>query len=355
MTLLPPSWVQGTNIAEGVIPIYLKRIRQQGACHYIISETYADHGILKSRDLMDLGPDPASYIQYFDRHSFGFQSVIEENLQKKGVRFRTDEIERIFRPFLKPEIRRIIETFDRSPHFRMQVSCNLAELAPGQRKVHMFDARRLYYLRFGRIDSGELGRRNWKFLNVFLCRSRDEIESDLDTMELPLPTGEYAAYVYASLGIPLVVPHHLREYPSALDRENLDRLVLQELCRINSDEEFFLGVQWENDSLHPYLSKYAWLYFDSEFQSPAWFESFRSQMDLNKTASARSVQAAFEIFEISAGQFSRMSGKELTRLFRLKAKKIHPDKGGEHENFLRLSEAYDHLMKIKKRTDPVRN
>ena len=321
----------------------------------MISETYADHGILKSRDLMDLGPDPAAYIQYFDRHSFGFQSVIEENLQKKGVRFRTDEIERIFRPFLKPEIRRIIETFDRSRHFGLQVSCNLGELAPGRRKVHKFDARRLYYLRFGRIDSGELGLRDWKFLNVFLCRSRDEIESDLDRMELALPAGEYAAYVYASLGIPLVVPKHLREYPSALDRENLDRLVLQELCRINSDEEFFLGVQRENDSLHPYLTKYAWLYFDSEFQSQTWFEGLRSPMGFDKTASARPIQAAFEIFEISAGQFSRMSARELTRLFRLKAKKIHPDKGGEHENFLRLSEAYDRLMEIKKRKEPGRN
>ncbi len=347
--------VQGTITAEGVIPIYLKRIRQHGAYNYMIRETYPDNGILKSRDLMDLGPDPAAYIQYFDRHSFGFQSVIEENLQKQGVRYRTDEIERIFRPFLKPEIRRIIETFDRSRHFRLQVSCNLEELAPCHRKVHMFDARRLYYLRFGRFDSGELGLRNWKFLNVFLCRSRDEIESDLDRMELALPAGEYAAYVYASLGIPLVVPHHLREHPAALDRENLDRLVLQELCRINSDEEFFLGVQRENDSLHPYLSKYAWFYFDSEFQSQTWFDGFRSSSGVNRTASVRPVQAALEIFEISAAQFSRMSGKELTRLFRLKAKKMHPDKGGEHENFLRLSEAYVHLMEIKKRTKPGRN
>ncbi len=338
-----------------MIPIYLKRIRQRGAYHYIISETYSDHGILKSRDLMDLGPDPATYIQYFDGHSFGFQSAIEENLPKKGVKFRTDEIERVFRPFLKPEIRRIVETFDRSRHFRLHVSCNPGELASGQTKVHMFDARRLYYLRFGRIDSGELGLRHWKFLNVFLCRSRDEIESDFDGMELELPAGEYAAYVYASLGIPLFVPHHLREYPSALDREDIDRLVLQELCRINSDEEFFLGVQRENDSLHPYLSKYAWFYFDSEFQSQTWFEGFRSPGGFNTAASARPVQAALEIFEISAGQFSRMSGKELTRLFRLKAKKMHPDKGGEHENFLRLSKAYHHLMEIKKRTEPGRN
>jgi len=304
---------------------------------------------------MDLGQDPASYILYFDRHSFAFQPVIEENLQKKGGKFRTDEIEHILRPFLKPEIRRIVETFDRSRHFRLQASCNLEELAPGQRKVHMFDARRLYYLRFGRIDSGELGLKHWKFLNVFLCRSRDEIESDFDTMELALPAGEYAAYVYASLGIPLFVPQRLREYPSAIDRENLDRLVLQELCRINSDEEFFLGVERENDTLHPYLSKYAWFYFDSEFQTQTWFESFRSPRGFNEAVPALPVQTAFEIFEISAGQFSRMSSKELTRLFRLKAKKMHPDKGGEHENFLRLSGAYDHLMEIKKKTEPGRN
>ncbi len=341
-----------------MISFYLKRVRQRGAYHYIIGETYPDRGVLKSRDLMDLGPDPSVYIQYFGRYGFAFQSVIEENLEKAGARFASDEIERLFKPFLKPEIRRIVETFDRYRRSRLHVSCNLEELVPGQRKVHIFDARRLYYLRLGRIDSGELGLRRWKFLDLFLCKSRDEIESDLDMMEQALPPREYATYVYASLGVPLLLPQYLRDYPSALDREKLDRLVLLELCKINLDEDFFLGVDRENGFLHQYLRKYAWYYFDSESRTGTSFEHFRSARGSGKPASLRpahSLQDAYRVFGVSAEQFSRMSLRELTSIFRRKAKKIHPDSGGEHEDFLRLSEAYEQLMEIKKKTKPGRN
>jgi hypothetical protein len=340
-----------------VISFYLKRIRQRGAYHYVIGETFSKGGVLTSRDLMDLGPDPSIYIQYFDRHAFAFESVIEENLEKSGVRFTSDEIERLLKPFLKPEIRRIIETFDRSRRSRVQVSCNLEELVPGQRQVHIFDARRLYYLRSGRTDSGELAQRSWKFLEVFLCKSRDEIESDLDRMEQALPPREYPAYVYASLGVPLLLPGYLRDYPSAIGREKLDSLVLAELCKINSDEDFFLGVPREDGFLHQYLRKYVWYYFDFEFRTETSFEGFRFSGGPGRPAPpgpAHSLQDAYRVFEISAEQFSRMSSRELTSIFRRKAKKIHPDRGGEHEDFLKLSAAYEHLVEIKKKTGPRR-
>jgi hypothetical protein len=252
---------------------------------------------------------------------------------------------------------RIVEAFDRSRHSRVRVSCNLAELVPGQRQVHMFDARRLYYLRLGRTDSGELAQRHWKFLDVFLCKSRDEIESDLDMMEHALPPGEYPAYVYASLGVPLLLPRYLRDYPAALDRGKLDRLVMTELCKINSDEDFFLGVQREDGFLHHYLRKYAWYYFDSEFGTETSFEGFRFARGPGKPTSLRttySLQDAYRVFGVSAEQFTRMSRRELTSIFRRKAKKIHPDRGGEHEDFLKLSEAYEQLMEIKKKTGPGR-
>jgi hypothetical protein len=342
---------------EGVISLYLKRVRHPDAYHYIISQTYSDLGVLKARDLMDLGPDPSVYIQYFDRHGFAFHSVIEQSLQEAGVEFGSDELERLFKPFIKPEIRKIIETFDRSHRSRVQVACNLEELVRNRRKVHIFDARRLYYLRLGRIDSGELGLGHWKSLNVFPCKSRDEIESYLDTLERRLPPSEYAAYVYASLGVPLVFPQYLRDYPSALDREQLDRLVLLELCKINSDEDFFLGVDREDRFLHPYLRKYTWLYFDSEFETETSFEGFgfASRFRPASLRPAPSLQDAYGIFEMSAEQFSRISGRELTSIFRRKAKKIHPDRGGEHEDFLKLSEAYEQLMEIKKKTKPGHN
>jgi DnaJ-class molecular chaperone len=42
-----------------------------------------------------------------------------------------------------------------------------------------------------------------------------------------------------------------------------------------------------------------------------------------------------------------MTKRGLTRLYRRMAKKLHPDKGGEHEKFIQLSEAYQELLKGK--------
>jgi curved DNA-binding protein CbpA len=43
-----------------------------------------------------------------------------------------------------------------------------------------------------------------------------------------------------------------------------------------------------------------------------------------------------------------MSKKELTRLYRKKAKDLHPDTGGDHQTFVELSEAYEKLLlKVK--------
>jgi DnaJ-class molecular chaperone len=56
------------------------------------------------------------------------------------------------------------------------------------------------------------------------------------------------------------------------------------------------------------------------------------------------VERAYELFGITREQFMRMSRKELTRLYRREAKKMHPDRGGSHEDFLELSEAYEKLL-----------
>ncbi|WP_363330992.1 J domain-containing protein [Desulfonatronospira sp.] len=40
-----------------------------------------------------------------------------------------------------------------------------------------------------------------------------------------------------------------------------------------------------------------------------------------------------------------MSRRELTRIYRRRALKMHPDKGGDHEEFIRLNEAYQTLLK----------
>jgi DnaJ-class molecular chaperone len=42
-----------------------------------------------------------------------------------------------------------------------------------------------------------------------------------------------------------------------------------------------------------------------------------------------------------------MNKKDLTRLFRQRAKELHPDQGGNHERFIELSGAYASLLARK--------
>lgn len=301
---------------------------------------------------MDLGMDPSAFIRYPGGNGFYFDATVEETLTAKGVEFSTEDIEGIFAPFLKPQYRVILKKFRHRQNSPTKVRCGLDRVVPDQRDVHIFDARRLYYLRFGRIDSGELGTRHWKWLNVFLSKSRDEIEGMLDAMERELPPGEYATYAYSSLGVSLFFPQYLRDYPYAMDRGKVDEYVVDALCRLNSDKDFFLGVEdspW--NGLHPYLSKYAWLYFDSEFQPEIWSEGFWFNTKFNRPTPPPSrsvpVEAACELFGISVPQFQKMSKKELARFYRRKAKKMHPDHGGVHEDFVKLSEAYERLLAMK--------
>ncbi|MGC8490524.1 MAG: hypothetical protein ACP5SH_02190 [Syntrophobacteraceae bacterium] len=306
---------------------------------------------MKSRDLMDLGPDIFAHINYAGTHGFWLNPDIEETLQEMGVKFVSEDLEEVFKPFLRPDIRKILDQFDPVRRPVGQIGFTIDELAPGHRKVHLFDARRLYFLRLGRIDRGELGAKHWKFLNALLLKSRDEIEVYIERMEHQLRPDEYAPYVYACLGIALLLPAALRAYPGGVSPEKMDRFVIEELCRIDDDEDFFLGVCRQNGgSLHPYLIKYAWLYFDFPFQAQSRSERFHFEREYSRPPVSRpsmSVQAACKVFGITEEQLRHIGRDEITRLFRRKAKDIHPDRGGDHESFLALSKAYGLLLSMK--------
>ena len=51
---------------------------------------------------------------------------------------------------------------------------------------------------------------------------------------------------------------------------------------------------------------------------------------------------------ISEEEMRRLSRKELSRLFRRKAQEMHPDKGGDHESFITLAQAYQDIKQRKK-------
>ena len=59
-------------------------------------------------------------------------------------------------------------------------------------------------------------------------------------------------------------------------------------------------------------------------------------------------QEASELFGVSKEELAKMSKARLTGLYRQLAHEHHPDKGGEHDNFVRLTELYRQIRKTKK-------
>jgi DnaJ-class molecular chaperone len=55
-----------------------------------------------------------------------------------------------------------------------------------------------------------------------------------------------------------------------------------------------------------------------------------------------------EIFGVAEEALQAMDKAELTKLFRQRAHDLHPDKGGEHDDFVKLIEAYKELVRKKR-------
>jgi hypothetical protein len=307
---------------------------------------------------MDLGPDPERYIEYPGGNSFYVAETVEDRLEGMGVEYTTHELESLFLPFLDPEIRRIVQRFDRG-------SCNRPrytreEILSHQRDLHTFDKRRLHYLRCGRVDIGNLELRPWKFLNVLLEKSRDEIESLFGEMERELPPHEIRTYLFTALHLQTHFRHLLtRHQPWSLNPDKVDHYFTEDLCRLNQDEAFFRGVgEHEPQWLHPYLVRYLILYFDEgfdpQFRRRADADNFVRGQGFSRSRPPRKT-SGLSILEkeacgwlgFSPAQFAQMDRSELVSHFRQRAMECHPDRGGDPEAFVKIQEAYVRLRRRK--------
>jgi len=308
--------------------------------------------------LVDLGQDPELYVEYPGGNAFYFKEELEDTLREKHVQYSIEELERLFLPFLDPEIRRIYEMFDRGEKKKKWKSLSKEELHRRQRELHPFDKRRLHYLRCGRVNIGNLDARPWGFLNVLLDKSRDEIEALIEEMEMELPPFEALSYIYTALNMQRHFLHMLtRFHPWTLDQEKMDRCFIQDICLLNQDPGFFRGVSRHDPKvLHPYLRKYVVLYFDgpglaAPHGHPMGDDSLGSFSYYRRAPKPRGVslndREACHKLGITVEEFSRMSRQELNKIFRLKAKQAHPDAGGDKEEFVAVMEAYEKLLRRK--------
>ncbi len=222
--------------------------------------------------------------------------------------------------------------------------------------VHLFDKRRVHFLRFGRMDQGHIGRVPPKIFRPVSDRSRDEIEQYFLQSERILKAHERKAYVYVIFDL----QRHFSQLcaktmPQALDQEAVDSYFVQEICRLNRDAAFWAGLPLR-DHLQDYLVRYLIMYFDLDYgQSDVLenlFHQFRNAHRRHRWPQGTagiSFKDASAVFGIGEEALRKMDRRAFTRLFRRKAMAMHPDQGGRHTDFVRLSEAYRAVMQTKPR------
>ena len=333
--------------------MYLACKTINGIPHFFIRESYYDDTCFRSRNLVELGPDPGRYIIYPGGNAYFFDETIEDQLEKLGVTNVSDQLEDIFWPFLDPRIKRVVEAFTRKGAAnRKPLNC---DVHAANDTVHLFDKRRIHYLRCGRMEQGNIGRISPKMTNVIRNKSRDEIEQYFMQSEKILRPHEMKPYLFVIFDLQRHFSAlYAKTMPQALDEGELDAFFLNDVCRLNEDVKFWQGID-KGGNLHDYMARYVILFFDTPFGETTIVNDYvKNFINSRKRFRFSSRQKTVRLSEISArlgiasDMLRKMSRRELTIHYRRLALKLHPDKGGDHEKFIKLTEAYQEMLKKKK-------
>ena len=332
--------------------MYLARQIKEGKVHYFIRESYLDGSRWKSRDLADLGEDPGHWIHTPNLTSYYIDETIEDALRAKGVEARQEELEEVFWPFLNPAVRRIIQNYSVRRSGEKGGRIPRSELAELQKDLHIFDKSRLHFLRYGATDRRRMSSRPMRGYNRLLRKSRDEIEQLIEGMEASLRPHERRAYVYFIFNLQRFFSSPLAAgYPEAMDPDRMDEAFLEEVCRLQADPVLFPDEGGRN-GLDPVLVRYVIMYFDSEFRAihPEWdyvqdfVHRHRSHRKPLRRHPRMPVEEACRTLDIPPEAFGQLSLRQLAQHYRKKALEHHPDRGGTHEQFIRLTKAYKDLL-----------
>jgi hypothetical protein len=337
---------------EGYKVVYLAEHTIKGRKKYILRDSHFNHetNCWQSRDLFDLGSSPWEYIQYPGGNAFYIKESVSEQIAVLDVEHDACELEELFWPFIRQDIRQKIEPFY-CRGMRRGRKKGIKNL--GEEQVQIFDKRRMYFLRCGESDMRRVGSMPLRHFKALLNKSRDEIEQYILQLEKNLTLREYKQYIYIVFDLQRYFGRSLsRSIPQTLDQDELDTYFLKDLCSLHHDKNFWAGYQKEK-KLHEYLVRYAVMFFDYEFDGGnAWNEYLQDFMDskrFHRPAAPRATVAMTEvvqIFGMTEKDLHAMNKGDLIKLYRQKAHELHPDKGGEHDDFVRLTEAYKQLVRM---------
>jgi hypothetical protein len=336
--------------------MYFAKIEEGGKQKYIIRKSYFDSelGCYNHRLVFDLGKDPGRFVERYDDNSFWFNESLEDAAAGECEIDPSPVLEDLLWTFLSAEDRQKILQFRRPGNMKI-TSLSEMEKEEIERYVHLFDRRRLYYIRYGAVDQGRIFRLDDRIYRPLLYKCRDEKEYYFREQEMVLEPSELRTYIYAIFNLQQGFSEKFASFmPEALAQEEVEDLFEKELCRLNADKTFWQEEQ-PHYFLHKHLQRYAIQFFDSEYQKRSFesdfFRSFRnSHRKFHWPAGKAAIteEETSEIFGEKLEVLKKMKEKELARLFRKKAKELHPDSGGDHENFIRLLSAYDELRRSLK-------
>jgi hypothetical protein len=332
--------------------MYIACTSERGRPRYVIRESFRKEDGFGFRDLCDLGEEPGRFIVYPGGNAFYVDGAVEDRIASAGGRAEADALEDIFWPFLRPEIRRRLDGF-RNRERRLKGERIPAPDATAA-DVHDFDRRRIHFLKCGRMDLSGACRIPASAVRALHGKSRDEIEQGFIGMESALRPREVKAYAYAIFDLQRFFSQRFaKQRPELLDVGEVDAFFLEEACRLNRDRGFWRGAA-PGDRLDAYLVRYLFMYFDHDY-APRSFEAEYVRDFMNRHREHRPPSSAgpgpeeiSRAFGRTRRQLEEMGRSELAREYRRRAQELHPDKGGEHERFVKLTEAYHQLLRTKR-------
>lgn len=334
--------------------LYLARSVVGGRSRFALRQSVCDDpdGVLRHRELVDLGPDPARYLVYPSANCFYVDEGLVETVAALVAGDVADLLEQLLWPFVRADMRAKLATVMARDHKRTSPTVTAAEQEAIDRELHLFDRRRLHYLWYGTIDQSSLFRMSTRLSRRLLGKSRDEKEQFFIDREMALYADQVKEYLYTVFNLQRhFTESYARILPQGLNQEKLDAFFIDELCHLNSDTALWQGMP-PVDGMQPYLIRYLILFFDYDFSEAAalnsYFQQFMGshrQFRYPEPKSAMSVEEASGIFGEPAAHLTKLSKRELKRLFRKRAKELHPDTGGDPSQFVRLKEAFEELRR----------
>lgn len=333
--------------------MYLARTYKNTSSVYSLRESYPAEGTLQSREIFRLGTDPGQFIKYPGGNAYYFDERLVEALEKQEVTDVDSCLDGLLWDFLKPEIRKIVGHFNNRSRSRPKT--------PSKRPAagyHLFDKRRILFLKSGALDQGPIGRLPGKLFRILDHKSRDEIEQYFLAAERVLKPEDLKIYTYVIFDLQSHFTSPLaKRFPSAMGGEKLDTHFVKAACRLNDDRSFWRGLPL-GKGLSEYLIRYIVMYFDNPFPEEDFRAAYVRDFMRNrrgfrfpdKPAPAMSAAAAAQVLGLAPENLKKMSAATLTRHYRKMAIKLHPDQGGDADKFIQITEAYQAaLHKLKKK------